>query len=120
MILYVVRLCARFDSHLAFLLSYDAGTHDSIRGRPFRGLDLSPSNREALSACRAELRSVMWAELRPILLGWYHRLSRELESDPEDEVRVSNPNTTPHPQPHPNPSPTRERCGSDNADPPSH
>ena len=42
-ILYVVRLCARIDNFASMLLSYDAGTHDTIRGKPYRQLELSSS-----------------------------------------------------------------------------
>ena len=76
-ILFVVRLCSRVDSYIAFVLAYDAGTHDSIRGKAFRGLKLAPAVRTQLEDAQAELRSVLWGELRAILLAWYNRLSRE-------------------------------------------
>lgn len=86
-ILYVVRLAARFDNYVSFLLQYDAGEHDSIRGKPFRGLALDSQAREALAAARRGLRKALLGELRPLLLGWYHKLSRELDEafQSEDE-----------------------------------
>ena len=77
-ILFVCRLCSRIDNYIAFVLAYDAGTHDSIRGKPFRGLKLAAAVRAQLVDAQAELRSVLWGELRPLLTAWYNKLSREL------------------------------------------
>ena len=75
-ILFVCRLCSRMDNYIAFVLSYDAGTHDSIRSKPFRGLKIAAAVREQLVEAQAELRSILWGELRPLLTAWYNKLSR--------------------------------------------
>ena len=79
-ILYVVRLCARFDNYVSFLLQYDAGTHDSVRGQPYRQLAIGAAVRAQLVRARAALRGVLLGDLRTLLLGWYHKLSRELDA----------------------------------------
>ena len=78
-ILYVIRAVARFDNYVSFLLQYERGAHDSIRGKPFRQLSVPPAVREELMRARKELRAVMLGELRPLLLGWYTKMSRELD-----------------------------------------
>ena len=85
-ILYACRLAARIDHFVDLCLSYDAGTHDSIVGRPFRGFELGPGVRPRLEAARAELRTVLWGDLRRILLGWYHKLVIECETSQSDLV----------------------------------
>ena len=76
-ILYVVRLCARVDSYVSFVLSYHDGTHDSIRGQPFRQLDLAPGAADKLREAQAELRKVLWGDLRRMLHRWYNKLVRQ-------------------------------------------
>jgi hypothetical protein len=83
-ILYVCRLVARVDNYLSLLIDYDAGTHESICGKPYRGLELGPDVK--LEPARAELREVMWGELRRILLAWYHKLVVECETAQSDIV----------------------------------
>ena len=78
-ILYTVRLAARLENYISFLLSYDSGTHDSILGKPFRQLQLTTTAKEQLTRAHRELRKVMLGDLRPLLLGWYGKLSRELD-----------------------------------------
>ena len=85
-ILYAVRLCSRIDNFLSMLLAYDGGTHESIVGQPFRGLELGPGVRPTLESARAELRSVLWADLRGVLLGWYQKLVLECETSSSDLV----------------------------------
>ena len=75
-ILYIVRLCARVDNYVSFLLSYDDGTHDSIRGKPFRGLELSDGARPRLEAAQRELRVLLHEQFRATLLGWHAKLAR--------------------------------------------
>ena len=53
-----MRLSARFESYVSFLISYAEGTHDSIRGKPFRQLGVPERVREQLVAARASLRKV--------------------------------------------------------------
>eukprot|EP00967_Tisochrysis_lutea_P034912 scaffold41760_cov32-Tisochrysis_lutea.AAC.6 len=89
-ILYVVRLCARFDNYASFLLDYHTSAQESIGFKSFRGITLPKESRKALLEARQELRSVTWGDLRPLLLGWYHRLSHELEVDPDEEVLDEN------------------------------
>jgi hypothetical protein len=64
---------------VTFLLQYDAGTHDSIRGKPFRQLGVPARVREQLVSAKAALGAALRDDLRPLLLGWYHQLSRELD-----------------------------------------
>jgi len=72
---------------VAVLPQYDGKTHDSIRGQPYRGLEVSAAVRAQLRAAQAGLRKVLLGELRSLLLGWYHKLSRELDAafEAEDE-----------------------------------
>jgi hypothetical protein len=90
---YVVRLCARVDNFVSFLLAYDAERHDSIRGRPYRQLTLGPGVAEQLDAFRTQLHGLLWGELRTMLLRWYHRIVREGEeaddgdADADDRAR---------------------------------
>ena len=85
-ILYVVRLCSRLDNFLSMLISYDAHEHESIVGQPFRGLQLGPGVQPRLVEARAQLRAVLWGELRNILLAWYNKLVLECESSQSDLV----------------------------------
>ena len=113
MILYVIRLASRFDNYVSFLLEhhsnalnpspspnpnphphqvsfllqYDSNTHDSVRGKPYRQLAISAAVRAQLTSAQAALRRVLLGELRSLLLGWYHKLSRELDEafECEDE-----------------------------------
>jgi thiol-disulfide isomerase/thioredoxin len=92
-ILYVVRLASRFENYVSFLIQYDAGSHDSIRGKPFRQLGVPARVREQLVAARMSLRKVLLEELRPLLSGWYHKLSRELDTalvEEDDEILDEN------------------------------
>mgnify|MGYP007078071810 CR=1 FL=1 len=79
----MIRLASRLDNYISFLLQYDAGTHDSIRGQPFRQLSLVPSVREQLMAAHDELHTVLRGELRSLLISWYNKLSRELDGADE-------------------------------------
>jgi len=85
-ILYVVRLCSRVDNFVSFVLSYERGEHDSIRGKPFRGLELGPGVGAYLDEFRTELHKLLWGELRSILLRWYHKLVRQDADQEDDEV----------------------------------
>ena len=85
-ILYVVRLASRVDNFVTFLLAYDSEQHDSIRGQPYRQLQLGPGVGEKLETFRKELHRLLWGELRSILLRWYHKLVREGEEDDDDDV----------------------------------
>ena len=69
----------------AVLPQYDSKTHDSIRGQPYRGLEVSAAVRAQLRAAQGALRKVLLGELRSLLLGWYHKLSRELDAAFEEE-----------------------------------
>ena len=70
---------------------YDAKTHDSIRGQPYRGLEVSAAVRAQLGAAQGSLRKVLLGELRSLLLGWYHKLSRELDAAFEAEDEEARP-----------------------------
>ena len=72
---------------MSFLLQYDSNTHDSVRGKPYRQLAISATVRAQLTSAQAALRRVLLGELRSLLLGWYHKLSRELDEafECEDE-----------------------------------
>ena len=76
-ILYVVRLACRLDNYVSFLLQYDSGSHDSVRGKPYRQLELSAAVRAQLGSAQARLRGVLLGELKPLLQGWYYKLTRE-------------------------------------------
>ena len=90
-ILYIVRLASRIDNYLSFLLQYDAGTHDSIRGKPYRQIELLPAVSSKLRACRAELRGMLWGDLRKVLHAWYHKLVKANDdADADDEVLDQN------------------------------
>lgn len=60
-------------------MQHDFDTHDSIRGKPFRWLSISPEVRELLVTSRQQLAAVLRGELRTLLIGWYNKLSRELD-----------------------------------------
>ena len=63
-------ISGRYASNSApLLLQYDSETHDSIRGRPYRGLEVSAAVRAQLQAARAGLRKVLLGELRSLLLS---------------------------------------------------
>jgi hypothetical protein len=68
------------------VLSYERGEHDSIRGKPFRGLELGPGVGAYLDEFRTELHKLLWGELRSILLRWYHKLVRQDADQEDDEV----------------------------------
>ena len=85
-ILYVARLCSRLDNFVSLCLDYDAQKHESIVGKPFRGLELGMDVRPRLEQARTDLRAVMWGDLRRILLTWYHRLVLECDSAESDLV----------------------------------
>ena len=81
----------RIDNYLSFLLQYDAGTHDSIRGKPYRQIELPPAVASKLRACRAELRGMLWGDLRKVLHAWYHKLVKANDdADADDEVLDQN------------------------------
>ena len=79
---------------MAFVPQYDSKTHDSIRGQPYRGLEVSDAVRAQLRAAQGALRKVLLGELRSLLLGWYHKLSRELDAAfmaEDEEARAPRP-----------------------------
>ena len=88
--LYVCRLCARVDNYVTMLLEHDAGTHSTLAGRPFRQLELAAGVRPQLEAAQAALRSVLWGELRSILLAWKERLAAECAAATHDSVLDAN------------------------------
>ena len=76
---------------MSFLLQYDSNTHDSVRGQPYRQLTISAAVRAQLTSAQAALRRVLLGDLRSLLLGWYHKLSRELDAafeSEDEEVRL--------------------------------
>ena len=84
-ILYVVRFASRLDNYVSFLLAYDSDAHDSIRGKPYRQLELSPGVAAKLENYRTELRRLLWGELRQLLLRWYHKLVKQNERTSTDD-----------------------------------
>jgi hypothetical protein len=93
-ILYVVRLCARIDNYLSFVLAHDGGTHDAIPADcRFRQLELPAGGRERLEEARGRLRGVLWGELRRLMLRWYHKLARELDGADEASESLVDANT---------------------------
>lgn len=89
-ILYVCRLGARVDNFISMLVAYDAGEHDSIAGRTFRGLELGPGVQPRLKVAQASLRGVLWGDLRRTLLCWYQKLVAECETAQSDDVLDEN------------------------------
>ena len=89
-ILYVVRLCCRIDSYIAMVLDYDAGTHDCIRGKPFRQLQLAEGVAARLVAAQSELRRILWGDVTSLMQTWYFKLVRECDGSDDDRVLDAN------------------------------
>ena len=107
-------LCVYIHNSVASPPQYEGATHDSVRGRPYRGLEMSAAVRVQLRAAQGALRRVLLGELRLLLLGWYHKLSRELDAafEAEDEeARAPRPSPrAPRPAPlAPRPAPRAPR-----------
>ena len=83
---YLSSANSRLDNYLSLLIQYDTGTHESIVGQPFRGLELGPGVLPKLQQARTDLRRAMWSDLRGILLAWYQKLVIECDNAQSDVV----------------------------------
>lgn len=72
------------------LLTYERGTHDCIRGQPFRGLPLADGVLERLTVAQKQMRDIVWGEVCQLMQVWYHKLVRECESSDDDRVLDAN------------------------------
>ena len=71
-ILYMTRLACRVDNYIAMLLSYDEGTHDSMRREthPFRQLELTDEARRRLKEGQVAIRRLLWGEVSSLMRAW--------------------------------------------------
>ena len=111
-ILFATRLCCRVDSYVSMLMDYEQGTHDTIAGKPFRGLACAEGVVEKLRAARAQLHTFLWEEMHGLLRRWYLKLLREVEQSDDEEMLDKN---TKHSAP-----PAAPRVSSPRPPPPHH
>ena len=84
-ILYVVRLCARVDSYIDFMVELKQGTHECIR-TPLRDTQVTMNTLSKLIAYRTELRKTLRGKVHKMVEGWIVQAMREIEGKGDDEV----------------------------------
>ena len=87
-ILYVVRLCARVDNALTFLIHCFYGKHETLKGDNaiFRDLNLTASTAAHLTIARESLRAALHGEGLGVLEIWIRKLMRECEGKMDDDI----------------------------------
>ena len=91
-ILYVIRLGARLDNALSFLIQCSQGTHDTLKGdhTVFRELHLTSETLAVLMDGQSKLRALVHDEGLRILEVWLHKLMLECEGRTDDDTLDEN------------------------------
>ena len=79
-ILYIVRLGARVDNYLSFLIQHVTNTHATINAKDFtlRGVHISTETLETLKQARTKLRVLLFGRFLNLIDSYLKKLDREI------------------------------------------
>jgi hypothetical protein len=83
----MIRLGARVDNYLSFLIDYTEGSHECIDW-PMREAEVSPDTLAVLKEGRAELRELLTGQFHPLFEDYLRRLDSETVNDPTNECLI--------------------------------
>ncbi|KAJ1404620.1 hypothetical protein B484DRAFT_219412, partial [Ochromonadaceae sp. CCMP2298] len=86
-IIYCLRLGARLDSYISFLINHSMQQHECL-GAPLRDADVHADTLAVLQTGRAELRELLRDHFHPLFADYLHRLDYETVADPENEKLI--------------------------------
>ncbi len=88
----MLRLGARVDSALTFLIQCATGSHDTLKGADavFRELKLSEDTVSLLAKARESVRVILHGEGLRVLQVWVRKLMRECEGKMDDDTLDNN------------------------------
>lgn len=84
-ILYAVRLAARVDNYISFLIDWATGTHDCIDW-PLREVDIPEHLLVKLQSARISLRDLMTNSFSVLLEDYLKKLDNELTKNPDNDT----------------------------------